>query len=115
MSKNYLTCIGLGYLGALVVSATAVIQAAIMSAAERRLLKNGRAELSGMANGFCAFGALLALGALIGPFLRAGGDPYGFVLATGMTFGLGIAFFAIRELDGLRQSKKRMLGSVFRS
>lgn len=59
MLKNYLICCGLGYLGALVVSATALIQAAIIRAAERNLPPGYVTATLKIANGLCA---LLRLG-----------------------------------------------------
>ena len=105
MFKTYLICCGLGYLASLIVAATALIQAAIIRAAARNSLPQYLALAFKLANGLSTLGAFLAWGALVGPFLRSGGDTYRYPLAITLLVGLGVTFFAIRELDGLRQSK----------
>ena len=65
-----------------------------------------------IANGLGALGAFSAWGTLVGRFLRAGGIPYRYAFSVGMVIGLGIAFFALRELDGLRQSKNGIVGNT---
>ena len=107
MLKTYLICGGMGYLAALIVSATALIQAAIIRAAERNPLPQYLSAAFKYANGLVTLGAFLAWGALVGPFLRSGGDTYRFALVTGLIAGLAVAFFAIRELDALRKAAQK--------
>jgi hypothetical protein len=102
--ENYLICCGLGYLVALIACAVALIQASIIRFAKRNSLPKYLTTTLKVANGVSAMTAFFGLGTLAGQFLRSGGDLYRLIFASSAAIGLGIFFFAIRELDGLRQS-----------
>ena len=102
--KIYLICCGLGYMAAQLVVATAFIQAAIMRAAERNRFPKYLRVAFKYANGLATLGAFLSWGELVGSFLRSCGDLCRFALVITLAFGMGVAFFAIRELDGLRKT-----------
>ena len=80
------------------------MQAAIVRSVERNSFPKSLSVSLTIANGIASLGAMLAWGSLIGPHLRAGGDSYRFSLAAGILLGLGVMFFVLRELDGLRNN-----------
>jgi hypothetical protein len=97
--RDYLIFVGLGFGMALIMGGGGLLVLAILRLAARRSLPLGVPILLRLMTGGVSLGALFAFLTMLGPSLRAVGDPYKAAFSVTALLALTAVIFALRELE----------------